>query len=102
MGHAVAGDAAGAFGGHQSVGAEAHQVLADRCLRTTEAGGKLGDFERAVFEGLDDAEAIRVGKRAESSGTVAENLRIKLTRFQHIQKFECVSGKVNGDESMEY
>ena len=35
MGHAVAGDAAFAFGGHQSMGAEAHQVLADRGLRTT-------------------------------------------------------------------
>ncbi len=85
MGHAVAGDAAGAFGGHQAMGAEAHQVLADRGLRTAEAGGELRDFERAVFEGLDDAEAVRVGKRAESSGTVTENLRVKRLGFRHIQ-----------------
>ena len=85
MGQAVAGDAAGAFGGHQSMGAEAHQVLADRGLRTAEARGELRDVQRAVFEGLDDAEAVRMGKRAESSGTVTENLRIKRTRFRHIQ-----------------
>ena len=102
MGHAVAGDAAFALGGHQAVGAEAHQVLADRGLRTAEARGELGDFERAVFEGLDDAEAVRVGKGAESSGAVTEDLRIKRTRFRHIQEIECVSRKVNGDESMEY
>ena len=102
MGHAVAGDAAGAFGGHQSMGAEAHQVLADRGLRTAEARGELRDVQRAVFEGLDDAEAVRVGKGAESSGTVTENFRIKRLGFRHIQEFECVSRKVNGDESMEY
>ena len=81
MGHAVAGDAAGAFGGHQSVGAEAHQVLADRRLRTAEAGGELGDVQRSVFEGLDDAEAVGMGKRPECSGAVAEDLRVKRTRF---------------------
>ena len=102
MGHAVAGDAAFAFGGHQSMGAEAHQVLADRGLRTAEARGELRDVQRAVFEGLDDAEAVRVGKGAESSGTVTENFRIKRLGFRHIQEFECVLRKVNGDESMEY
>ena len=102
MGHAVAGDAAGAFGGHQSMGAEAHQVLADRGLRTAEARGELRDVQRSVFEGLDDAEAVRVGKGAESSGTVTENFRIKRLGFRHIQEFECVLRKVNGDESMEY
>ena len=102
MGHAVAGDAAGAFGGHQSMGAEAHQVLADRGLRTAEARGELRDVQRAVFEGLDDAEAVRVGKGAESSGAVTENFRIKRLGFRHIQEFECVLRKVNGDESMEY
>ena len=81
MGHAVAGDAAFALGGHQPVGAEAHQVLADRGLRTAEARGELGDFERAVFERLDDAEAVRMGKRAESSGTVTENLRVEGPRL---------------------
>jgi hypothetical protein len=102
MGYAVAGDAAFALGGHQSVGAEAHQVLTDRRLRTAEAGGELRDVQWAVFEGLDDAEAVGMGKRPESSGTVTEDLRIKRTRFRHIQKFECFSGKVNGYESMEY
>ena len=102
MGHAVAGDAAGAFGGHQSMGAEAHQVLADRGLRTAEARGELRDVQRSVFEGLDDAEAVRVGKGAESSGAVTENFRIKRLGFRHIQEMECVSRKVNGDESMEY
>ena len=102
MGHAVAGDAAFAFGGHQSMGAEAHQVLADRGLRTAEARGELRDVQRAVFEGLDDAEAVRVGKGAESSGAVTENFRIKRLGFRHIQEFECVLRKVNGDESMEY
>ena len=102
MGHAVAGDAAFAFGGHQSMGAEAHQVLADRGLRTAEARGELRDVQRSVFEGLDDAEAVRVGKGAESSGAVTENFRIKRLGFRHIQEFECVLRKVNGDESMEY
>ena len=102
MGHAVAGDAAGAFGGHQAMGAEAHQVLADRGLRTTEARGELRDVQRAVFEGLDDAEAVRVRKRPESSGAVTENLRVKRLGFRHIQEIECVSKKVNCDESMEY
>lgn len=81
MGHAVAGDAAGAFGGHQPVGAEAHQVLADRRLRTAEARGELGDIQRAVFEGLDDAEAVRVGKRTQRSRAVAEDLRVKRLGF---------------------
>ena len=85
MGHAVAGDAAGALGGHQAVGAEAHQVLADRRLRTTEARGELRDVQRPVFKGLDDAEAVRVRKRAESSGAVTENLRVKRLGFRHIQ-----------------
>ena len=102
MGHAVAGAAAFAFGGHQSMGAEAHQVLADRGLRTAEARGELRDVQRSVFEGLDDAEAVRVGKGAESSGAVTENFRIKRLGFRHIQEFECVLRKVNGDESMEY
>ena len=102
MGHAVAGDASGALGGHQSVGAETHQVLAHRSLRTAKAGGELGDFERAVFEGLDDAEAVRVRKRPESSGAVAEDFRVKRLGFRHIQEIECVSKKVNCDESMEY
>jgi hypothetical protein len=39
MGHAVAGDAAYAFGRHQTVGAEAHQVLADRGLGAAESSG---------------------------------------------------------------
>ena len=81
MGHAVAGDASGALGGDQSVGAEAHQVLADRGLRTAEARGELRDVQRSVFEGLDDAEAVRMGKRAESSGTVTENLRVEGPRL---------------------
>lgn len=81
MGHAVAGDAAGAFGGHQAVRPEAHQVLADRRLRTAEAGGESGDVQRAVFEGLDDAEAVRVGQGAEGSGAVAEDLRIERARL---------------------
>ena len=85
MGHAVAGDATGALGGDQAVRPEAHQVLADRGLRTAEAGGEFGDVQRSVFKGLDDAEAIGVRKRAEGSGAVAEDLRIERTRFRHIQ-----------------
>ena len=90
MGHAVAGDAAFTLGGYQAMGAEAHQVLADRGLRTAEAGGELGDLQRAFLEGFDDAETIRVGKRAESSGAVTENLRVERARLGHIQKIECV------------
>lgn len=81
MGYAVAGDAAGTLGGDQPVGAEAHQVLADRGLRTAEAGGELRDVQRAVFEGLDDTEAVGVRKRPEGSGAVTEDLRVKRTRF---------------------
>lgn len=81
MGHAVAGDAAGALGGDQAVRPEAHQVLADRGLRTAEARGELGHVQRAVFQRLDDAEAVGVGKRAEGSGTVTEDLRIERPRL---------------------
>ena len=94
VGHAVAGDAAFAFGGHQAVGAEAHQVLADRRLRTAEARGELRDFERALLEGFHDAEAIRVGERTEGSRAVAKDLRVKRLGFRHIQKFECIFGEV--------
>jgi hypothetical protein len=90
MGHAVAGDAACALGGDQAMGAETHQVLADRGLRTAEAGGELGDVQRAFLEGLDDAKAVRVGKGAEGSGAVTENFRVKRLGFRHIQKIECV------------
>ncbi|MFM2211643.1 MAG: hypothetical protein RL639_837 [Verrucomicrobiota bacterium] len=81
MGYAVAGDAAGTLGGDQPVGAEAHQVLADRGLRTAEAGGELRDVQRTVFEGLDDAEAVGVRKRPEGSGAVTEDLRVEGPRF---------------------
>ena len=94
MGHAVAGDAAFALGGHQAMGAETHQVLADRGLRTAKPGGELGDVQRTFLEGLDDAETIRVGKRAESARTVTENLRVERARLGHIQKIECVFLKV--------
>jgi len=90
MGHAVAGDAAFTLGGYQAMGAEAHQVLADRGLRTAEARGELRDLERALLEGFDDAEAIRVGKGAEGPGALAKDLRVKRFGFRHIQKFECI------------
>ena len=98
MGHAVAGDAAFAFGGHQTMGAEAHQVLADRRLRAAEAGGELRDFERALLEGLDDTQAVRMGKGTEGPGAVAENLGVKRLGFRHIQKFECISAGGKGEK----
>jgi hypothetical protein len=97
VGHAVAGDAAGALGGDQAMGAEAHQVLADRSLRTAETGGEFGDLQRAFFEHLNDAKAVRMGKGAEGPGAVTENFRVKRLGFRHIQKIECVSKKVNCD-----
>ena len=102
VGHAVAGDAAGAFSGDQAMGAEAHEVLADRGLRTAEARGELGDVQRAFLEGLDDAEPIRVGKRTQRASAMAKDFRVKRLGFRHIQEIECVSKKVNCDESMEY
>jgi hypothetical protein len=90
VGHPVAGDAACTFGSHQTMGAEAHQVLADRGLRAAEAGGELGDVQRTFLEGLDDAKAVRVGKGAKRTGAVAENFRVKRLGFRHIQKIECV------------
>ena len=81
MGHAVAGDAAGTFGGDQAVGAEAHQVLADGRLGAAETRGERGDVQRAVFQRLDDAEAVRMGKRPEGSGAVTEDLRIERPRL---------------------
>ena len=81
MGHAVAGDAAGALGGDEAVGAEAHQVLADGRLGAAETRGERGDVQRAVFEGLDDAEAVGVRKRAEGSGAVVEDLRVEGPRL---------------------
>ena len=98
MGHAVAGDTAFAFGGHQTVGAEAHQVLADRRLRTAETGGELRDLERTLLEGLDDAKAVRVGKGAESSGTLAEDFRVKRAGFGHIQNIECFGRRGKGEK----
>jgi len=81
MGHAVAGDPAGPVGGHEAVGAEAHQVLAHGRLRAAEARGKFGDLQRPLFEGFDDTEPIGVRKRAEGRGAVAEDLRVKRRRF---------------------
>jgi hypothetical protein len=94
MGHAVASVAASTLGGDEAVGTEAHEVLADRRLWAAEAGGQLRDFQRALLQRFDDAEAIRVGKGAEGSGALAEELRVKWLSFQHIQKFECIFGKV--------
>jgi hypothetical protein len=94
VGHAVAGDTAFAFGGDQTMGAEAHEVLADCRLWAAEARGQLRDFQRALLQRFDDAEAIRVGKGAEGSGALAEDFRVKWPSFQHIQKFECIFGKV--------
>jgi hypothetical protein len=94
MGHAVAGDAPLALGGDEAMGAEAHQVLADGGLRAAEAGGELGDVQRAFLEGLDDAEAVRVGKGTEGSGAMAEYLGVKRLGFRHIQKFECIFREV--------
>jgi hypothetical protein len=98
VGYAVAGDAAFALGGHQPMGAEAHQVLADRRLRTAESGGELRDVQRAVFQRLDDAESVWVRKRTEGSGAVTEDLRIKRLSFRHIQEFECVWAGGKGEE----
>ncbi len=81
MGHAVAGDPAGPVGGHEAVGAEAHQVLAHGRLRTAEARGEFGDLQRTLFEGFDDAEPIGVGKRAEGRGAVAEDSGVERRRF---------------------
>ena len=98
MGHAVAGDAAGACGGDQPVGAEAHQGLADRGLWTAESGGELRDVQRAVFEGLNDAESVWVRKRTEGSSTVTEDFRVKRLGFRHIQYFECVWAGGKGED----
>jgi hypothetical protein len=98
MGDAVAGDAAGTLGGDQSVGTEAHQVLADRRLRTAEAGGELRDLERTLLEGFHDAEAVRVGKGTESSGALTENLGVKRLGFRHIQKIECIGRRGKGEK----
>jgi hypothetical protein len=81
VGHAVAGDAPFTLGGDQAMGAEAHQVLADRGLRTAEAGGELGDVQRAFLKSLDDAETVRVGKGAEGSCAVLEDLRVERARL---------------------
>ena len=81
MGHAVAGDAAFAFGRHQTVGAETHQVLTDRGLGAAESGGELGDVQRAFLERLDDAKAVRMGKGAKRAGAVAKDLRVKRSGF---------------------
>jgi hypothetical protein len=94
MSHAVASVAASTLGGDEAVGTEAHEVLADCRLRAAEAGGELRDLERPFFEGLDDPEAIRMGKGAESSGALAKDFWVKRLGFGHIQKFECISGKV--------
>jgi hypothetical protein len=76
------------------MGAEAHQVLADGSLRTAEAGGELGDVQRTFLEGLDDAEPVRVRKRAQRTRAVAEDLRVERARLRHIQKIECFFLKV--------
>ena len=81
MGDAVAGDAAHAFGGDQPVRPEAHEVLAHRRLRTAQAGRQVGDLERAGFQGLDDAQAIRVRKGAQGGSAVPEDLRVERARL---------------------
>jgi len=94
MSHAVAGNAAGTIGGDQSVGAEAHQVLADRRLWPLQFSGELGDLERASFQGFHDTEPFRVGKGAQGRGAVAEDFRVERSRLCHIQKFECIIHEV--------
>jgi hypothetical protein len=94
VGYAVAGDASFALGGDQAMGAEAHEVLADRGLRTAEARGELGDVQRTFFKGLDDTKPIRVRKRAQRARAVFEDLRVERARLRHIQKIECIFGKV--------
>ena len=81
MGHAVAGDPAGPVGGHEAVGAEAHQVLTHGRLRTAEARGEFRDLQWPLFEGFDDTEPIGVRKRAEGRGAVAEDLGVERRRF---------------------
>ena len=63
-------------------------------LRTAEAGGEFGDVQRTFLEGLDDAEAIRMGKRAERACAVLQDLRVERARLRHIQKIECFMGEV--------
>ncbi len=77
MSHPVAGNAAGPVGGDQSVGAEAHEVLAYGRLWALQSGGQLGDLKRAGFQGLDDPEPLRVGKGAKSRGAVAEDFGVE-------------------------
>lgn len=81
MGYAVAGDPAGALGRDQTMGAEAHQVLAHGRLRTAETSGEFGDLQRPFFEGFDDTEPIGMRQRAEGRGAVTEDLRVKRGRF---------------------
>ena len=77
MGHAVARDASRAFGGHEAVGAEAHQVLAHGGLGSAEARSEFGNLQRTIFEGFDDAETIGVRKRAEGRGAVLQELGVE-------------------------
>ena len=81
MGHAVAGNAAFAFGGHQPMRAEAHQVLAHGCLRAFQFGSEFRDLERARFQGLDDAESVRVCEGAKGACAVAEDFRVERGRL---------------------
>ena len=77
MGQAVSGDPPGPVGGHEAVGAEAHQVLAHGRLRAAESRGEFGHVERALFQGFDDAEPIGVRKRAEGRGAVLQELGVE-------------------------
>ena len=81
MGHPVADRATVACGGQEPVGAEAHQVLADRGLGAAEAQGELRDAHRALFELLHDAQPVRVRKRAQRARAAAEDLRVERTCF---------------------
>ena len=81
MGHAVAGDAARAVGGHEAVGAQAHEVLAHGRLRAAEARGEFGHVKRTLLQGFDDAEPVGVRKRAEGRGAVLQDLRVERDCF---------------------
>jgi len=59
------------------MGAEAHQVLADGRLGTSERRGELTHRAGAGFKGLDDAKAIRMGQGAQGRPASAQNLGVE-------------------------
>jgi len=59
------------------MGAEAHEVLTNRCLRAPQRRSELTNRTRTRLKLFDDAQAIGMGQCTQRRPTTAEDLGVK-------------------------